>query len=175
MQTNETGFTLIELMIVVLIIGILVALGLPSYQNYLRQSKYAEVIAVAAPAKVAVEMCIHQNFAAAPCDAGAQGIPVFGGSRYVSTVAITDGVITVTPRDLEGLLPAHTYILRPNGGPLAAAQDGGVQGATATATAATTPIRWAVEGGCIGAGLCRSLAVAAEGNNPAPPANPAQP
>lgn len=67
---KQSGFTLIELMIVVAIIGILAAIALPAYQNYTVRSKLSEVPVVLGGNKLAVEMYFNE-FGAMPVSAGA--------------------------------------------------------------------------------------------------------
>ncbi|HMY62402.1 MAG TPA: prepilin-type N-terminal cleavage/methylation domain-containing protein, partial [Nitrosomonas sp.] len=61
MQQMQKGFTLIELMIVVAIIGILAAVAVPAYQNYTIKSRFTEVINATAPFKTAVELCVQSG------------------------------------------------------------------------------------------------------------------
>ena len=61
------GFTLIELMIVVAIIGILAAVALPAYQTYTAKARFSEVTLATGPAKTAIELCIQSGNAMAAC------------------------------------------------------------------------------------------------------------
>jgi prepilin-type N-terminal cleavage/methylation domain-containing protein len=101
---NQKGFTLIELMIVVAIIGILAAIALPAYQSYTDKAKFTEVINATAAAKSAVEVCAQVEGNVAICDAGTKGIPaaVSGDNARVS-LAIVDGAITATASVDSGL------------------------------------------------------------------------
>lgn len=96
MSKMQKGFTLIELMIVVAIIGILAAIALPAYQDYTKRAKMSEVVLAASGCRTAVTE-VYQTGASLPA-AGAWGCESSTAvSKYVQSVAVgTGGVITVT-------------------------------------------------------------------------------
>ncbi|MHA6310198.1 MULTISPECIES: prepilin peptidase-dependent pilin [Pantoea] len=100
----QRGFTLVELMIVVGIVAILSAIGLPAYQNYLQRAALTDMLQTMVPYKTAVELCALERGGPTPCQAGEHGIPAARSSRYVSALSVTNGVITLTGQEsLNGL------------------------------------------------------------------------
>lgn len=101
---RQRGFTLIELMIVIGIVAILSAIGLPAYQNYLQRAALTDMLQTMVPYKTAVELCAIERGGPAQCQAGQRGIPVAKGSRYVATLRVVNGAINLTGQEsLSGL------------------------------------------------------------------------
>jgi type IV pilus assembly protein PilA len=98
MKSVQKGFTLIELMIVVAIIGILAAIAIPAYQDYTIRAKVTEGINLADSAKTAVAEGFQSNDVAGLTAAADSWNSAFTATKYVSTIAIAPatGVITVT-------------------------------------------------------------------------------
>ena len=86
MKRHQSGFTLIELMIVVAIIGILIAVGIPQYQNYVARAQATEGLSLLSGAKTAVAEYVmtHGSFPESNSDAGlSEAITISG--QYVKS------------------------------------------------------------------------------------------
>ncbi|EMT3084354.1 pilin, partial [Neisseria gonorrhoeae] len=95
MNTLQKGFTLIELMIVIAIVGILAAVALPAYQDYTARAQVSEAILLAEGQKSAVTE-YYLNNGKWPADNGAAGVASPGEikGKYVQSVTVANGVVT---------------------------------------------------------------------------------
>lgn len=150
----QKGFTLIELMIVVAIIGILAAIAIPQYQDYTIRAKLSNAITAADPLKQAVALCIQEaGGVVANCNTAnaAANIPAFQATREVTGATVTgNGVITLTLATGIGT-----------------GVDGG--GIIMTPTANATAVTWA---NTVNAAFTNATAISylQKNNLPAPPA-----
>ena len=121
-RTVQKGFTLIELMIVIAIIGILAAIAIPAYQDYTVRAKVTELIVAATPCKAAISEFWGTNSQTFPASLGSAGCDTIA-SKYVASVSLaaTGGAITVqaaasglggTPTTADG----KTIVLTPSAG-----------------------------------------------------------
>ena len=87
-MNTQKGFTLIELMIVVAIIGILAAIAIPQYQNYIAKSQVSRVMSELGSLKTGVETCVlNGQTAANTCDLGWTASNLLGGTQGVNSQA----------------------------------------------------------------------------------------
>ncbi len=138
---KQTGFTLIELMIVVAIVAVLAAVALPAYQKYTAKAKFTEVVSAANPVKQQVELCFFDKQEFTNCGNSTSGAgwtigtdTSYGNGNYVDKVGVAAGVITVTPTTKDNFAATQTFVLSPSN--------------------ANGSVVWTVSGGCKAAGLC---------------------
>jgi type IV pilus assembly protein PilA len=143
-KKTQQGFTLIELMIVVAIIGILASIAVPAYQTYTLKAKFSEVVLATSPYKLGIEICYQDAGAGVltTCTNNSNGVPAVtsGTVGYVASGSglVAAGANTATITMTSTLGGGYTYVL------------------TGTQHGVGSPITWAKDPSstCIAPGVC---------------------
>ncbi len=116
-KNRQHGFTLLELMTVLLIVGILMAIAIPTYNNYRQKSMYTELIKASNPYKLAVEICALDRDSFVGCTGNLNGIPanlINSNAGLVRHLIVSNGLIYVFPNGQDGFtMLGDYYILTP--------------------------------------------------------------
>jgi type IV pilus assembly protein PilA len=127
---DEKGFSLLELMVVVTIIGLLAMMAMPSYQRYATQARFAEVISAVHPFKLAVALALQEGIPRDELNHQQHGLPdAIIPTENLASIQVNQGVITATG---TARVKNATYILTPD-------NEGAI---------------WKVTGSCLAMGLC---------------------
>lgn len=133
---NNKGFTLIELMIVIAIIGLIASFALPAYNDHTMRTRFAEVNTLGNTYKTAVALCYSETNDLTVCDADTHGIPAPAAAtaNLADGMTVIDGVITMTGTTAAG---GWTSIMTPS------------------LSAAGNALMWTQSGTCLASGACK--------------------
>ena len=124
------GFTLLETLVVLAIIGILTAIALPSYETYLQRAHFSEVINATTPYRSAVSLALQQGYKKSELNNGQHGIPKQPKpTNNLAKLTVQKGIIKAKATDNAG---GYTYQLTPH----------------------NHGQKWEVSGTCLKAGVC---------------------
>lgn len=115
MFKKSSGFSLMELLIALVIVGILTAIAIPTYNHYSKRAYFSELLLALHPYRVAVIQCYIVVGDVTKCDAGKYYIPnnLSDGKGNIKSITVSKGEITIVPNAKNGLSEKDDYTLKP--------------------------------------------------------------
>lgn len=108
-MSYQKGFTLIELMVVIAIVAILSAVGIPSYQSYISKAALTDMLQTFSHYRNEVELCALTQGGLESCSSGSHNISSAITTRYISEMNVAGGIIALAGREsLHGLIVVFT-------------------------------------------------------------------
>jgi len=155
-RTKQQGFTLIELMIAIAIVGILAAVAVPAYQNYTKRAKFSEVILAASSLKKQVDVCYQVNGSLVSQAAVTTGPPArrraaVQGCDTLAFVGANEDALEAPPNVADVSLAMNTAVITAKGTPTV---DEAEYILTPTEDTTTKTLSWEQTGDCQTKGLC---------------------
>ena len=137
-NNKQRGFTIIELMIAIAIVGVLAAIAIPSYQDYIKRAKVSEGLVLAAQAKIAVAE-YYQSNGSFPSTTAQAGLSTIAGNSVSGISVNTSGLIDITYKTAaNGGVGTNSLVLR-----LTPTESSGVITWAVTSTGTTgVPSKW---------------------------------
>ena len=156
MKNLQKGFTLIELMIVVAIIGILAAVAIPAYSDYTKKAKATELVQGASGLKAAIEICMSDfpDSYATQCVAGSNGIAANVTSADAAT-ALTGSKVVKGKAVAAGVQGTNGPVITITATDSLKDSAGAVLTYTLTPVAGSAGIGWTAGGTCVVANFCK--------------------
>lgn len=131
-KSSQLGFTIIELMIVLIIISILVVMALPSYKKYVMRARFAEVITATQPYKIAINLALQEGYTLPQLNNTNLDLATLAPqSKNIAKITVNHGIITAIG---SALVNNATYILTPD-------PEGNY---------------WSITGTCLALGICNN-------------------
>ncbi|MBF13836.1 MAG: hypothetical protein CMF46_05695 [Legionellales bacterium] len=118
MKQRNSGFSLVELLVVLAIMAVLTLAAIPNYQHFVTKAHFFEVVQVANQLRLMVEHCFQTHHRLSACRSGMGGIPkqidLNDDGLVGQATVLANGVVRVLPKPRHGLSDSHDLVLTPS-------------------------------------------------------------